>query len=199
MLPEQEIIDEILNFFSDKFEAKLNQKGFKYAAYKKQWLNKINLNENSQDEAKTKQTVKKLQEHIIKQFGAKRIKIEANVAENMTLRFQSEETKSFELDSSKLMAFDILDVQTGCAIEISLADAFAEFFKVVLKGLLDSRVKKVYFCMRNHNYKSTKHGSVGKSGYIKLATSAMVNQYIQLAKLYKLEIILIDLFPECNV
>lgn len=198
MLPEQDILNEIREFFSDKFEVKINQRGFKYAAYKESWLNEIGLNENSQDEAKTKQTVKKLQEHILKQFGAKRIKIEANVAENMTLRFTGETTKNFELDPSKLMAFDILDLQTGCAFEISLADAFAEFFKVVLKGLLDSRVKKLYFCMRNHNYNTTKQGSIGKSGYIKVSSSGMVHQYIQLAKLYKLEIILVDLFPECN-
>ncbi len=117
----------------------------------------------------------------------------------MTLRFKGEETKDFELDHSKLMAFDILDLQTGCAFEISLSDAFAEFFKVVLKGLLDSRVKKLYLCMRNHNYKTTKHGSIGKSGYIKVASSGMVQQYIQLAKLYKLEIIIIDIFPLCNL
>ncbi len=199
MSAEQDILNEILEFFSDKFEVETNVRGFRYAKYKKAWLRKLGLNESSQDEAKTKQTVKKLQEHVIKQFGAKRIKIEANVAENMTLRFRGEETNSFELDPSKLMAFDILDVQTGCAFEISLADAFAEFFKVVLKGLLDSRVKKLYICMRNHNYKTAKHGSIGKSGYIKVATSDMVNQYIQLAKLYKLEIILFDLFPECNI
>lgn len=198
MLPEQDILDEIIEFFSDKLEVKVNQRGFKYAAYKKSWLNNIGLNENSQDEAKTKQTVKKLQEHILNQFGAKRIKIEANVAENMTLRFKGEETEGFELDSSKLMAFDILDLQTGCAFEISLADAFAEFFKVVLKGLLDSRVKKLYLCMRNHNYKTTKYGSIGKSGYVKVASSGMVHQYIQLAKLYKLEIKLVDIFPDCN-
>ncbi len=97
MLPEQDILDEILEFFSDKFEVKTNRRGFKYAAYKKSWLNKIGLNENSQDESKTKQTVKKLQEHILHQFGAKRIKIEANVDENMTLRFKGEEfVEAFE-------------------------------------------------------------------------------------------------------
>ncbi len=91
------------------------------------------------------------------------------------------------------MAFDILDRESGCAFEISLADAFAEFFKVVLKALLDSRVKKLYFCMRNHNYQGA-----GKSGFIKVNDSPMVKQYITLARLYKLEIILMDIFPECN-
>ncbi|MDP2806706.1 MAG: hypothetical protein Q8O74_01050, partial [bacterium] len=63
----------------------------------------------------------------------------------------------------------------------------------VLKALLDSRVKKLYICMRNHNYKGS-----GKSGYIKVATSEMVQQYISLARLYKLDIILVDIFPKCN-
>ncbi len=38
MLPEQEILDDIVNFFSDIYEVKVNQRGFKYAAYKKTWL-----------------------------------------------------------------------------------------------------------------------------------------------------------------
>ncbi|MBS1513839.1 MAG: hypothetical protein JSS63_02330 [Bacteroidetes bacterium] len=198
-LPDQIIAEEIINFFSDKFELKVNSRNYKYAAYKESWLKILKLTPSSQDEAKTKQTVKKLQEHILLQFGSKRIKVEANVAENMTLRFTNDNTTDFILDTSKLMAFDILDIETGSAFEISLSDAFAEFYKVVLKGLLDSRVKKLYFCMRNHNYKTTKYGSIGKSGYIKVSSSPMVNQYIQLAKLYKLEIILIDLFPKCNL
>jgi len=51
------------------------------------WLIKLGLNENSSEETITKQTIKKLQEHLFLQFGMKRIKIEAKVAENMTLRF----------------------------------------------------------------------------------------------------------------
>ena len=196
--PEQEILNEILGFFSDVFETKTNNKGYKYAHYKSGWLRKVNLNENSQEEAKSKQTTKKLQEKLVREFGTRRIKVEAKVAEGMMLRFQSDNVEgNFELDTSKLMAFDILDVGTGCSFEISLSDAFAEFFKDVLKALLDSRVKKLYLCMRNHNYNTAK-GGIGKSGFIKVATSKMVQQYINLAKLYKLEIILVDLFPECN-
>ena len=69
----------------------------------------------------------------------------------------------------------------------------AEFFKDVLKALLDSRVKTLYICMRNHSYKGSK-----KSGYLKVKDSLMVQQYISLAKLYKLDIFLVDLFPRCN-
>ncbi len=36
------------------------------------------------------------------------------------------------------------------------------------------------------------------SGFIKVNDSPMVKQYITLARLYKLEIILMDIFPECN-
>lgn len=123
------------------------------------------------------------------------MKAEAPVAENMRLRFGgTKEEGSREIDSSKLQAFDLLDEVSGAAFEISLADAFAEFFKDVLKALLDSRVKKLYLCMRNHIYKDA-----GKSGFIKVASSAMVAQYILLAKLYKLDIVLVDLLPECNV
>lgn len=199
MPEEHDILEEILKFFSDKFEAKVNNRGFKYAQYKKSWLNELGLNENSQDEAKTAQTIKKLQERLIKKFGDKRVKIEARVAENMKLRFEADEDfGEFEIDTTKLMAFDILDLKTGSAFEISLADAYAEFFKDILKGLLDSRVKKLYFCMRNHSYRMTKGGSSGKSGYIKVASSPMVRQYISLARLYKLEIVLVDIFPNCN-
>lgn len=112
----------------------------------------------------------------------------------MTLRFDAEgKSDEVKIDSSKLQAFDIFDTETGTAFEISLSDAFAEFFKDVLKSLLDSRVKKLYICMRNHDYKGA-----GKSGYVKVASSAMVQQYISLARLYKLEILLVDLFPACN-
>jgi len=192
ILPEKPIIDEVVKFFADKFEVKKNSKKLKYASYKTSWLKKIRLHQTSPDEAKTARTVKKLQENILEKFGDKRIKIEANVAENMQLRFIDSTIENI-VDTSKLMAFDILDLETGCAFEISLADAFAEFFKDVLKALLDSRVKKLYLCMRNHNYVGA-----NKSGYIKVASSPMIAQYIILAKLYKLEIILIDLFPKCN-
>ncbi len=194
MLTEQPIIDEILRFFSDKLEVKTNAKSFVYAAYKTEWLHQIGLNNSSPDESKTARTLKQLQETTLLEFGRKRIKLEARVAENMQLRFIDRDLNLEEIvDTSSLMAFDILDLESGCAFEISLADAFAEFFKVVLKALLDSRVKKLYFCMRNHNYQGA-----GKSGFIKVATSPMVKQYITLARLYKLEIILLDIFPECN-
>lgn len=195
-LPEQDILDEIISFFSSIFDNNINQRGFPYASYKPSWLNYLGLNSDSSEEAITKQTVKKLQEHLLFQFGQKRIKVEAKVAENMTLRFSDDNSlDNFNLDTSKLMSFDILDISTGCAFEISLSDAFAEFFKDLLKALLDSRVKKLYFCMRNHNYKTSKYGSIGKSGYIKVASSEMINQYIQLARLYKLDVKLINIFP----
>ena len=111
----------------------------------------------------------------------------------MTLRFASDNLGNINIDSKKLQAFDILDTETGMAFEISLSDAFAEFFKDVLKALLDSRVKQLYVCMRNHSYKGSK-----KSGYLKVKDSQMVQQYITLVKLYKLDIFLVDLFPECN-
>lgn len=192
MLSEQPVIDEILHFFSDKLEVKATAKGYRYASYTKKWLEEINLDEKSSDEAKTARTVKKLQENILAEFGKKRIKVEANVAENMQLRFLDKDLEDV-VDTSKLMAFDILDLESGCAFELSLSDAFAEFFKDVLKGLLDSRVKKLYFCMRNHNY-----AGANKSGYAKVASSPMIRQYVTLARLYKLEIILVDLFPQCN-
>ena len=112
MPEEHDILEEILKFFSDKFEAKVNHRGFKYAQYKKAWLNELGLNKNSQDEAKTAQTIKKLQERLIKKFGDKRVKIEARVAENMKLRFEADEDfGEFEIDTTKLMAFDILDLK----------------------------------------------------------------------------------------
>ena len=191
-MPEQPILEEIVGFFADKFEVCETARGNKFAAYREEWLTQIDLNSGSPDEAKTARTVKMLQENLLGQFGRRRLKIEANVAENMQLRFL-DGVLDRVVDPSKLMAFDILDVETGCAFEISLADAFAEFFKDILKGLLDSRVKKLYFCMRNHNY-----SGAGKSGFVKVATSPMIQQYITLARLYKLEIILVDLFPECN-
>jgi hypothetical protein len=196
--PEQDILDEITNFFSVVFDVKVNNRGYKYAHYKKGWLKKLALTENSQEEAKANRTTKKLQEKLVEEFGARRIKPEAKVAEGMTLRFDSlEKGKNFKLDASKSMAFDILDMETGSAFEISMSDAFAEFFKDVLKGLLDSRIKRLYICMRNHNYNTSK-GGIGKSGYIKVRDSEMIQQYINLARLYKLEIVLVDLCPECN-
>ncbi len=193
MKPEEDILIEIKRFFTGMFEISKNSRGCEYAVYKESWLKKLKLSSSDADEAKSSRTTKELQKHLRNRFGD-RIKIEAPVAEGMTLRFDAiNGGKEIKIDSAKLQAFDALDLESGTAFEISLSDAFAEFFKDVLKALLDSRVKKLYICMRNHNYKGA-----GKSGYIKVASSEMVQQYISLAKLYKLEIFLVDLFPDCN-
>lgn len=193
MRPEEDILNEIIIFFSGIFETSKNKKGYQYAIYKENWLKKLGLLSSDADEAKSSRTTKELQKYLKEKFGD-RIKPEAPVAEGMTLRFDAiNGGKEIKIDSSKLQAFDILDMESGTAFEISLSDAFAEFFKDVLKALLDSRVKNLYICMRNHNYKGA-----GKSGYIKVASSEMVQQYMSLAKLYKLDIFLVDLFPECN-
>lgn len=187
------ILEDIIDFFSQIF-LKKGERYF-YAEYKNEWLKKLNLSSIYAQEAATARTTKLLQNHLKNKYKDQ-VKIEASVAEGMTLRFETDGKKSnsdFKIDSSKLQAFDILDLETGSAFEISLSDAFAEFFKDVLKGLLDSRVKKLYLCMRNHKYKDS-----GKSGYLKVRDSAMVQQYISLAKLYKLDIYLVDIFPECN-
>jgi len=194
MKTEEEIIKEIQIFFNDIFEVKGKTKSYAYANYKIEWLDKIGLSPQGSDEAKSSRTTKQLQAHLRNKFGD-RLKTEAPVAEGMTLRFATgySEVSNSEVDVTKLQAFDVLDLETGTAFEISLADAFAEFFKDVLKALLDSRVKRLCICMRNHNYKGAK-----KSGYLKVKDSAMVQQYIKLAKLYKLDIYLVDLFPKCN-
>ncbi|MCL2062911.1 MAG: hypothetical protein FWG98_00870 [Candidatus Cloacimonetes bacterium] len=198
MKPENDVLDEIISFFSNVFENKINTKNISYAEYKTSWLKELNLDVNCREETKVKQTIKKLQEHLKVQFGERRIKTEAKVAENMELRFKdNEENIDFNFDSSKLMAFDILDLFTGTAFEISLSDAFAEFFKDLLKALLDSRIKKLYLCMKNHSY-NTKGGSssIAKSGYNKVVNSPMIRQYVQLAKLYKIEVNFINIFPD---
>ena len=121
MLAEQPIIDEILKFFSDKLEPETNAKGFNYAAYKTDWLEQLGLNSSSPDESKTARTLKKLQDTVLLEFGKKRIKLEARVAENMQLRFIDRDLNLEEIvDTSSLMAFDILDLESGCAFEISL-------------------------------------------------------------------------------
>ena len=191
---DNDITNEITNFFKEIFELKRRRDGYAYAEYKIGWLDKLGLSSSDRDEAKVSRTTKKLQEHLRNKFGD-RVSAEAPVAEGMTLRFAADAIngESINIDSNKMQAFDILDTETGTAFEISLSDAFAEFFKDVLKSLLDSRVKTLCICMRNHNYKGAK-----KSGYLKVKDSSMVRQYISLARLYKLDILLIDLFPECN-
>ena len=189
-----DVLTEIKKFFEQIFVLRRKSNVYAYADYKVEWLKQLGLTSSDRDEAKTSRTTKKVQEHLKDKFG-ERLNIEAPVAEGMTLRFASDDAniEGIIIDSNKLQAFDILDIETGTAFEISLSDAFAEFFKDVLKALLDSRVKTLYICMRNHSYKGSK-----KSGYLKVKDSMMVRQYISLAKLYKLDILLIDLFPECN-
>jgi hypothetical protein len=190
---------EIQRFFLKVFELKTH-KGYRYADYKNSWLKHIGLRRPYPAEAAAARTTDLLQQHIAKKFGP-RIRIEAPVAEDMSLKFLSkkdpaviEALREESIDSNKLQAFDILDTATNCAFEISLSDAFAEFFKDVLKSLLDSRVKKLYFCARNHLlYRGTR-----KSGFVKVRDSSMIRQYIALARLYKLDIEIIDLFPACN-
>jgi hypothetical protein len=194
MQADETILKEITNFFKQIFEMKRRDDRYAYADYTADWLKQLCLSPTDRDEAKASRTTKKLQEHLKTKFGD-RVSVEAPVAEGMTLRFASDnpDMEAISIDSNKLQAFDVLDIETGAAFEISLSDAFAEFFKDVLKALLDARVKSLYICMRNHNYK----GAI-KSGYLKVKDSAMVQQYISLAKLYKLDIFLVDLFPMCN-
>jgi hypothetical protein len=195
MKVEDPVLRSIKKFFSGIFILRKRDDGYAYADYDRKWLRTLELTHRDRDEAKASRTTKELQKRLKKKFGH-RIKTEAPVAEGMTLRFEAEneDVEDISIDSNKLQAFDILDVEAGTAYEISLSDAFAEFFKDVLKALLDSRVKKLYICMRNHNYKGA-----GKSGYLKVKDSVMVQQYISLAKLYKLDIHLVDLFPKCNI
>lgn len=192
---ENPVLQEILAFFGNVFEVR--GESYKYADYKSAWLDEIGLSKkNYAEEASSARTTARLQEHLRKKFGD-RVKVEAPVGEGMHLRFDSldslEQESKFDLDTSKLQAFDVLDVETGTAFEISLSDAFAEVFKDLLKGLLDSRVKDLYICMRNHSYRGSK-----KSGYPKVRDSKMIQQYIMLARLYKLHVHLVDLYPECN-
>jgi hypothetical protein len=189
-----DVLDAIRGFFKQIFELERRGDGYAYAEYKVGWLSQLGLSPSDRDEAKASRTTKKLQEYLKNKFGD-RLSMEARVAEGMTLRFACDNVNSeaINIDSKKLQAFDILDIGTGTAFEISLSDAFAEFFKDVLKALLDSRVKSLCICMRNHDYKGAK-----KSGYLKVKDSSMVQQYISLARLYKLDILLVDLFPECN-
>ena len=194
MKTNDDVLTEITKFFEQIFVLRRKSNVYAYADYKVEWLKQLGLSSSDRDEAKTSRTTKKLQEHLRNKFGD-RVSTEAPVAEGMTLRFAADAIngESINIDSNKMQAFDILDTETGTAFEISLSDAFAEFFKDVLKSLLDSRVKTLCICMRNHNYKGAK-----KSGYLKVKDSSMVRQYISLARLYKLDILLIDLFPECN-
>jgi len=194
MKTNDDVLTEIKGFFEQIFVLRRKSNVYAYADYKVEWLKQLGLSSSDRDEAKTSRTTKKVQEHLKDKFG-ERLSIEEPVAKGMTLRFASDDAniEGINIDSNKLQAFDILDIETGTAFEISLSDAFAEFFKDVFKALLDSRVKILYLCMRNHSYKGSK-----KSGYLKVKDSMMVQQYISLAKLYKLDILLVDLFPKCN-
>jgi len=198
MITKHPIAQDIRNFFRKVFE--LKQMGnYRYAEYKDAWLKKIRLTKNYARESAAARTTKELQIFLRSKYG-KRINIEAPVGENMSLRFLTKDevggdsrTGETTIDFKKFQAFDILDLDTNTAFEVSLSDAFAEFFKDLLKALLDSRVKTLYFCARNHKYLGSK-----KSGFIKVRDSPMVHQYISLAKLYKLDVVLFDLFPRCN-
>ncbi|MBM3209284.1 hypothetical protein FJZ40_03270 [Candidatus Shapirobacteria bacterium] len=198
MSPKHLIAQDIRNFFAKVLE--LKQAGnYKYAGYTDVWLKKLGLSKNYARESAAARTTKCLQQFLKDKYGS-RVNVEAQVGENMSLRFSAEDgqngdsgAKNTEIDFKKFQAFDILDLETNTAFEISLSDAFAEFFKDLLKSLLDSRVKTLYFCARNHKYLGSK-----KSGFIKVRDSSMVHQYIALAKLYKLDVVLFDLFPQCN-
>ncbi len=189
---EHPIAKDIRDFFQNILV--LRKRGsYKYAEYSDPWLGRIGLSKNYARESAASKTTKELQKILKDKYGD-RVKVEAQVGEGMSLRFQTDKVVSDqEIDFKKFQAFDILDLETNTAFEISLSDAFAEFFKDVLKSILDSRVKTLYFCARNHKYKGSK-----KSGFIKVRDSNMIQQYIALARLYKLEIILFDLFPKCN-
>jgi len=198
MVSKNPVADDIQDFFAQVFE--LKQMGnYRYADYKDTWLRGLGLSDNYARESAAARTTKRLQTFLEGKYKG-RIRTEVPVAENMSLRFLTHLTeqdmpdvKEEKIDFKKFQAFDILDLETNTAFEISLSDAFAEFFKDLLKALLDSRVKTLYFCARNHKYLGSK-----KSGFIKVRDSSMVQQYIALAKLYKLDVLLFDLFPRSN-
>ena len=186
---DEKILRDILAFFKKNkvFEQK-RESGQVYAAYSKKWLKKLLEKDDKhklREEATTARTTKKLQAYITHKYPE--MVSEAHVAEGMTLRFKTK-GENLGIDYKKMQCFDLLDEETGAAFEISLSDAFAEFFKDVLKALLDSRVKKLYILMREHTYKGA-----NKSGFSKVNDSPMVKQYITLAKLYKLEIKLVKI------
>lgn len=189
---EHPIAKDVRDFFSDILFLRKHG-SYRYAEYKDSWLHQMGLSKNSAKESAAAKTTKELQKFLQNKYG-NRIKVEAQVGEGMSLRFETDPTvEQQDIDFRKFQAFDVLDLETNTAFEISLSDAFAEFFKDVLKSILDSRVKTLYFCARNHKYKGYK-----KSGFIKVRDSKMIHQYIALARLYKLEIVLFDLFPKCN-
>ena len=195
MVKQEHLIAKDIRQFFQRILILKKHGSYKYAEYSDSWLHQIGLSKNYARESAASKTTKELQK-ILKDKYADRVKVEAQVGEGMSLRFQTDMAVSDqEIDFKKFQAFDILDLETNTAFEISLSDAFAEFFKDVLKSILDSRVKTLYFCARNHKYswKGSK-----KSGFIKVKSSNMIQQYIALARLYKLEIILFDLFPKCN-
>lgn len=198
MVSKNPVANDIQDFFAQVFELK-EVGNIRYADYKDSWLRGLGLSDNYARESAAAQTTKRLQTFLEGKYKD-RIRTEVPVAENMSLRFLTPrveqdvpDLKEEKIDFRKLQAFDILDLETNTAFEISLSDAFAEFFKDLLKALLDSRVKNLYFCARNHKYLGSK-----KSGFIKVRDSSMVQQYISLAKLYKLDVLLFDLFPRCN-
>ncbi|MDP2808129.1 MAG: hypothetical protein Q8O74_08365, partial [bacterium] len=80
------ILKDIQSFFDGIFDIKTNPKGYKYADYKNGWLNNINLHKYDADESKSSRTTKELQKMLSSKYGG-RIKVEAPVAEGMTLRF----------------------------------------------------------------------------------------------------------------
>jgi len=198
MVSKNPVADDIQDFFTQVFELK-EAVNYRYADYKDTWLRGLGLSHNYARESATAQTTKRLQTFLEGKYKG-RIRTEVPVAENMSLRFLTHlaeqdmpDVREEKIDFRKFQAFDVLDLETNTAFEISLSDAFAEFFKDLLKALLDSRVKTLYFCARNHKYLGSK-----KSGFIKVRDSSMVQQYIALAKLYKLDVILFDLFPRSN-
>lgn len=52
VITAEDILNKIKSFFSGIFEISKNNRGYKYASYKKDWLDKLELNENDADEAK---------------------------------------------------------------------------------------------------------------------------------------------------
>jgi hypothetical protein len=133
---EDQVVQYIQTFFTEHvFDTKISiKKGKVNHQWKASWLKQMSY-PNSPNH-RTNHTIIHIQDEICKQFDGKVLK--------------EEPLKDSEENTISGHKFDLLIPSTGAAIEICLGNIKNEFEKDVFKGMLDSRVTRLYIFTREY-------------------------------------------------
>ncbi|MBN1618338.1 hypothetical protein JW887_03280 [Candidatus Dojkabacteria bacterium] len=175
-LLSEQVVEFIQKYSSDRiFEPTYSlKKNAKHDEWRQSWLNELGI---VSDESRSLYTMRKLQEEVQKQFGERNVIKEKPISNVMH-------------PNSTSHAFDLFIPSERTAIEICLSAIKNEFEKDILKAMLDADTATLYIITRD--YVTGKNETVYGVSYLNMPGP---QNFINLAKIYKLHIIPVALCP----